>query len=75
MSSQYWLVEQPVSAKPVRSPVQVPGMSPLQVKQAVVQELTQQTPSTQKFEPHSDAAVHLSPFGLLPVWQVPAASQ
>ena len=34
--------------------------------------LTQQTVSTQKPEPHSDAAVHLSPFGLLPVWQVPA---
>ena len=28
----------------------------------------------QKVEPHSDPAPHFSPFGLLPVWQVPAAS-
>jgi hypothetical protein len=72
---QNWLAGHAGSAKPVRSPTQLPGVSPLQVKQAVVQALTQHTPSTQKPEPHSDAAAHLSPFGLLPVWQVPAASQ
>ena len=74
-SSQYWLAGQAGSAKPIRSAPQVPGVSPLHVEQAPVHALTQQTVSTQKPEPHSDAAVHLSPFGLLPVWQVPAASQ
>ena len=34
----------------------------------------QQTPSTHLFDPHSDAAVHTLPFGLRPVWHVPAAS-
>ena len=72
---QNWLAGHAGSAKPVRSPPHVPGVSPLHVEQAPAQALTQQTPSTQKPEPHSEAAVHFSPFGLLPVWQVPAASQ
>ena len=35
----------------------------------------QQTPSTQKLDPHSLAAAQALPLGLSPVWQVPAASQ
>jgi len=72
---QYMPLGQAGSAKPVRSNPQAPGVSPLHVEQTPVQALTQQTPSTQKPEPHSEAAVHPNPFGLLPIWQVPLASQ
>src|SRR5262249_46459410 len=75
MSLQNWPVGQAGSPKPVCSNPQAPGTAPLQVEQTPVHALTQQTPSTQKPEPHSDAALHLSRFGLLPIWQVPAASQ
>jgi hypothetical protein len=50
-------------------------MEPLHVMHGSPHALTQQTPSTQWPEPHCEAAVQASPFGVLPVWQVPAASQ
>jgi hypothetical protein len=75
LSPQYWPVWQAGSGVPARTPSQVPGFGPLQVEHMPVQALTQQTPSTQKPEPHSLPAPQAAPLGLRPVWQVPAASQ
>ena len=36
---------------------------------------SQQTPSTQKFEPHSLAAAHAAPFAFMPDWQTPALAE